>query len=125
MAEREPVPGFLVIIVTLIIALLIAAVMQPLAGRWDAVLFVIALFALLWAVSAKRGWTKHIDLPFVRSDAVSDWFLGLLSMIVALLVSWYAGNAVARMYSDLAGIFFGLFLFGIIMMAVSSMKEWK
>jgi hypothetical protein len=125
MAEREPVPGFLVIIVTLIIALLIAALMQPLAGRWDAVLFVTALFALLWAVSAKRGWTKHLDLPFVRSDVVSDWFLGLLAMVVALVVSWYAGNAVAGMYSDLMGIFAGLVLFGIIMMAVSSVKEWK
>jgi len=125
MANTERVPGFFVIIGTLIIALLVAAVMQPLAGRWDAVLFVTALFALLWAVSAKRGWTKHLDLPFVRSDAVSDWFLGLLAMVVALVISWYAGNVVSRMYSDLLGIFFGLFLFGLIMMAVSSMKEWK
>ncbi|PKL65255.1 MAG: hypothetical protein CVV32_04505 [Methanomicrobiales archaeon HGW-Methanomicrobiales-3] len=125
MAETRQAFGFFVIIATLIIALLIAAALQPLAGRWDAVLFVTALFALLWAVSSKRGWTHHIDLPFVRSDAVSDWFLGLLAMVVALAVSWYAGNAVAGMYSDLAGIFFGLVLFGIIMMAVSSVKEWE
>jgi hypothetical protein len=125
MAETRQAFGFFVIIATLIIALLIAAAMQPLAGRWDAVLFITALFALLWAVSAKRGWTHHIDLPFVRSDAVSDWFLGLLAMVVALAVSWYAGNAVAGMYSDLVGIFAGLVLFGIIMMAVSSVKEWE
>ncbi|PKG31470.1 hypothetical protein [Methanoregula sp.] len=125
MADTGRIPAFPAILITLIIALLIAAAMQPLAGRWDAVLFVTALFALLWAVSAKRGWMRHIDLPFVRSDVVSDWFLGLLSMVVALAVAWYAGNAVARMVSDLAGIFFGLLLFGIIMMVVSSVKEWK
>lgn len=125
MADTRRAFGFIVIIATLIIALLIAAAMYPLAGSWDAVLFVTALFALLWAVSSKRGWMRHIDLPFVRSDAVSDWFLGLLAMVVALAVSWYAGNAVAGMYSDLVGIFFGLVLFGIIMMAVSSLKEWE
>jgi len=125
MANPGRIPAFPAILITLIIALVIAAAMQPLAGSWDAVLFITALFALLWAVSAKRGWMRHIDLPFVRSEAVSDWFLGLLAMIVALVVSWYAGNAVAGMVSDLAGIFSGLVLFGIIMMAVSSVKEWE
>jgi hypothetical protein len=125
MADTGRIPAFPAILITLIIALLIAAAMQPLAGSWDAVLFVTALFALLWAVSAKRGWVRQVDLPFVRSVVVSDWFLGLLSMVVALAVAWYAGNAVARMVSDLAGIFFGLLLFGVFMMVVSSVKEWK
>ena len=55
MAEKEPVPGFILVTIILIVALLLAALMKSVTGRWDAVLFVIVLFFLLWAVASKRG----------------------------------------------------------------------
>jgi hypothetical protein len=125
MAAQEPVPGFLLEIISLIIALSLAALMQPILGRWDAVLFFIVLFFLLWAIATKRGWAIPHPLPFIRSTIVSDIFLGLLSMVIALAVSWFIGTALSRMFSDLLGILVGLVVFGVLMLGVSASREWE
>jgi hypothetical protein len=125
MAAKEPVPGFLLEIISLIIALLLAALMQPILGRWDAVLFFIVLFFLLWAIATKRNWAIPHPLPFVRSTVVSEIFLGLLLTVIALAVSWFIGNALSRMFSDLLGILVGLAVFGVIMMGVSTSRNWQ
>lgn len=125
MAVHEPVPGFLLEIISLIIALSLAALMQPVLGRWDAVLFFIVLFFLLWAIATKRGWSIPHPLLFIRSTRVSDIFLGLLLMAIALAVSWFIGNALSRMFSDLLGILAGLVVFGVIMMGVSVSRKWQ
>jgi len=125
MAAQEPVPGFLLEIISLIIALSLAALMQPVLGRWDAVLFFIVLFFLLWAIATKRGWSIPHPLLFIRSTAVSDIFLGLLLTVIALAVSWFIGNAISHAFSDLMGILLGLVVFGIIMMIVSASRNWQ
>jgi hypothetical protein len=125
MAAHEPVPGFLLEIISLIVALSLAALMQPVLGRWDAVLFFTVLFFLLWAIATKRGWSIPHPLLFIRSTVVSDIFLGLLLTVVALAVSWFIGNAISQAFSDLMGILVGLVVFGIIMMGVSVSKEWQ
>jgi hypothetical protein len=125
MAQKEPVPGFLLEILSLIIALSLAALMQPVLGRWDAVLFIIVLFFLLWAIATKRGWSIPHPLRFIRSTRVSDIFLGLLLTAIALAVSWFIGNYISRAYYDLLGILTGLVVFGALMLVVSSAKEWQ
>jgi hypothetical protein len=125
MAAHEPVPGFLLEIISLIIALSLAALMQPVLGRWDAVLFFIVLFFLLWAIATKRGWSIPHPLLFIRSTVVSDIFLGLLLTVIALAVSWFIGNAISHAFSDLMGILVGLVVFGIIMMGISVSREWQ
>lgn len=125
MAIREPVPGFLLVGISLIVAFLFAALVRPISGRWDAVLFVIVLFFLLWAIASKRGWSIPYPLPFIRSSVVSELLLGLLLTILALAVSWLIGMAISRMVSDIAGILAGLVIFGAIMMVVSVSRDWQ
>ncbi|MDO9325757.1 MAG: hypothetical protein Q7T80_12475 [Methanoregula sp.] len=125
MAVKEPVPGFLLVGISLIVAFLFAALVQPISGRWDAVLFVIILFFLLWAIASKRGWSIHYPLPFIRSSVVSELLLGLLLTILALVVSWLIGSTLSRMYSDMLGIPAGLVVFGVIMLVVSASRDWQ
>ena len=125
MAQKEPIPGFLLVILSLIIALLLAALLQNITGRWDAVLFFIVLFFLLWVVATKRGWSIPHPLLFIRSTVVSDIFLGLLLTVMALAVSWFIGNAISHAFSDLMGILSALVIFGVIMLAVSASKKWE
>ncbi|MCK9581323.1 MAG: hypothetical protein M0Q92_12870 [Methanoregula sp.] len=125
MAAKEPVPGFLLVILSFIIALLLAVLVQPVTGRWDAVLFAIVLFFLLWVVATKRQWAIPHPLLFIRSTVVSDIFLGLLLTVIALAASWYIGTTLSRMYSDLLGIPVGLVVFGVIMLTVSASKKWE
>lgn len=125
MAAHEPVPGFLLEIISLIVALSLAGLMQPVLGRWDAVLFFIVLFFLLWAIATKRGWSIPHPLLFIRSTVVSDIFLGLLLTVIALAVSWFIGNVLSRMFSDLLGILVGLVVFGVLMLGVSMAKVWQ
>jgi|GEM_PF-2405901 len=125
MAVQEPISGFLLEIISLIIALSLAALMQPVLGRWDAVLFFIVLFFLLWAIATKRGWAIPHPLLFIRSKKVSDIFSGLLLTVIVLALSWFVGNAVSHAFSDLMGILAGLVVFGILMLGVSVAKEWQ
>ena len=125
MAAHEPVPGFLLEIISLIIALSLAALMQPVLGRWDAVLFFIVLFFLLWTIATKRGWSIPHPLLFIRSTVVSDIFLGLLMTVIALAVSWFIGNAISHAFSDIMGVLVGLVVFGGIMMVVSASRNWQ
>ncbi|MEI7857409.1 MAG: hypothetical protein WCH85_07900 [Methanomicrobiales archaeon] len=99
--------------------------MQPISGRWDAVLFVIVLFFLLWAIASKRGWSIPHPLPFIRSSVMSELLLGLLITILALVVSWLIGSAIGRMVSDIAGILSALVIFGGITMVVSACRDWQ
>lgn len=99
--------------------------MQSITGRWDAVLFLLILFLLLWVVSMKRHWSVPASLPFVRSSVGSEVILGLLIMIMALAVSWFIGTAISRAVSDSAGILAGLLIFGGIMMVVSISRKWQ
>lgn len=125
MVLKEPVPDFLLVIISLIVALLFAAVMQSIAGRWDAVLFVIVLFFLLWTIASKRGWSIPGALPFIRSSVMSEVLLGLLITILVLAVSWFIGSAISRAVSDIAGILAGLVIFGVIMLVVSASRDWQ
>jgi len=125
MTVKEPIPGFLLVIISLILALLPAALLQNITGRWDAVLFFIILFFLLWVVATKRGWSIPHPLLFIRSTVVSDIFLGLLLTAIALAVSWFIGTTLSRMYSDILGILVGLVVFGVIMLGVSASKKWE
>jgi hypothetical protein len=125
MAANEPIPGFLLEIISLIIALLLAALMQPVLGRWDTVLFFLVLFFLLWAIATKRGWSIPHPLWFIRSTVVSEIFLGLLVTVAALAFSWFVGNALSHAYSDVFGILAGLVIFGVIMLVVSTARNWQ
>jgi hypothetical protein len=125
MALKGLLPDLLIVVSSCILAVLLAVLLQPFTGRYDAVLFVLVLVLLLWVAATKRGWPVPVSLPFVRSSVMSEILLGLVSMIVALAVSWFIGNALSRTYSDLVGIPVGLVIFGIIMLGVSSLREWQ
>jgi len=125
MDYSKPIPGLLLVILAFVVAVLLASLMQPITGKWDTVLFVIVLFFLLWAIASKKGWSIPYPLPFVRSSAMSDVLLGLLSTIVALAVSWFIGTAISRAFSDLLGALMALVIFGVIMLVVSTSRNWK
>ena len=125
MAGKGPLPDLLMVLSSFILAVLLAVLLQPVTGRWDTVLFVIVLVALLWGVATKQGWPVPVALPFVRSPVMSEVLLGLLATVIALAVSWVVGNALSRTYSDIVGIPVGLVLFGVIMLGVSSSRQWQ
>lgn len=125
MPDREPVPGFLIIDICVIIALLVFVALRNFAFGWDIVLSTIVLFLLLWVVATRRHWSIPRPLLFIRSTAVSDIILGWLATLAALAIAWFIGMTLSRMYSDLLGILGGLVVFGILMLGVSTAKEWK
>jgi hypothetical protein len=124
MAAHEPVPGFLIIDICIIIALVIFAAFRNLAAGWDFVLSAIVLF-LLWVVATRRHWSIPHPLPFIHSTAVSDIVLGWLLTLVALSAAWFIGITLSRMYSDIMGILVALGIFGAIMLGISTVKEWQ
>jgi membrane glycosyltransferase len=125
MDYSKPIPGLLLVILAFVVAVLLASLMQPITGKWDTVLFVIVLFFLLWAIASKRNWAIPFTLPFIRSSAMSDVILGLLLTLVALAVSWFVGTAISHAFSDLLGALMALVIFGVIMLVVSSARNWQ
>jgi hypothetical protein len=125
MKPDEPVPDFLVVLISLIIALLIGYLVQSIIGNWAVVLFLLILFSLLCAFARIRGWSAPFTLPLVRSPLLSELFLGLAVTISALAVSWILGTVISKVYSDMWGILAGLGIFGIIMLVSSASRNWQ
>jgi hypothetical protein len=121
----EPVPNVLVVLISLIIALLLAYLARGIIGNWAAILFLIVLFFLLDIFAGVRGWSVPFTLPLVRSSLLSELFLGLALMISALAVSWILGTLISKAFSDVWGILAGLCLFGILALIVSSARNWQ
>lgn len=121
----EPVPDFLVVLISLIIALLIGYLVQNIIGNWAAVLILIILFSLLYLFARSRGWSAPFTLPLVRSSLLSEFFLGLALIISAFAVSWILGMVISKAYSDIWGILAGLCIFGTLALIISAARNWQ
>jgi hypothetical protein len=126
MAQGATGPDSILVVISIGVAALSAMSVQHLTDRYGAaLLFLIALFFLLYASAAMRRWTAPFVVPVVRSPLLSELFLGLALMVTALAVSWYIGLAVSRAFSDGEGILAGLLIFGAVMLAISTTRNWQ
>jgi hypothetical protein len=125
MVSRAPVPDILLVLIAFALPLALVLLVRDAYGLWAAVLFFLVLFFLLWAFASMRDWTLPARLPFIRTTSVREIFLALTLTVAALAVSWFAGLAIGRAFSDMWGILAGLCLFGILMLAVSVLRDWQ
>lgn len=120
------VPDLLLVLIAVLAALLSAVSAESIIrGYGIAILFLIVLFWLLWAVARKRDWTLPFKVPVLRSSRLSEFFLGLALFISALAISWYLGLVISRSFSDTDGILAGLVIFGIIALFISMSRDWQ
>ena len=121
-----PVPDILLAVGSVVVAALCTLLVQPFAGRYGmAITFLAALFLLLYLAASRRGWRAPFSLPVARSPVLSEVFLGLFLLVVALAISWYLGLALSRAFTDEDGILIGLVIFGALMLGISSYRDWQ
>jgi hypothetical protein len=125
MAVREPVPDLLLVCVACAIPLIVGMLVRGIIGDWVAPVCLVILFFLLGAFASLRDWTMPVSLPFVRTSSLREIFLALALAVAIIAVSWFAGTAIGRAYSDLWGILSGLCIFGVLALAVSSWRNWQ
>ena len=126
MAGKGQVTDLLLVVISFIVALASAVLVKNIVGNYGiAIIFLIVLFFILYAFAAMRGWTLPFTVRFVHSSLLSEVFLGLGVITSALAVSWFLGITISRAFSDVEGIFSGLVIFGVVMLAVSSARDWQ
>ncbi|MFA4877668.1 MAG: hypothetical protein WC586_09650 [Methanoregula sp.] len=126
MAGTMSLPDLLLVLIAVLVSLLSAVLAEGvIRGYGIAILFLIILFWLLWAVARKRNWLLAFPLPSVRSRHLSEVFLGIALFVSAIALSWYLGLAVSRAFSDVVGILAGLVIFGGIALAISASRDWQ
>jgi len=126
MAGKGQVTDLLLVVICIIAAALGAFLVKNIIGNYGiAIIFLLVLFFFLYAVAAIRGWTLPFTVRFVHSPLLSEVFLALGIITSALAVSWFLGLAISRAVSDVEGLFSGLVIFGIVMLAVSSLRNWQ
>ncbi|WP_292416648.1 hypothetical protein [Methanoregula sp.] len=125
MGFKEHIPDCILILLSILIALLAGSLLQGIGGHWAAIIALIILFGLLYFDARFRGWTAPFTLRVVRSSALSELFLSLALITAGLALSWFLGVVVSRMYSEVEGILVSLCIFGILMLVVSSGRNWQ
>ena len=126
MAQKMPVTDIILAVGSIVVAALCTILVQPYAGRYGmAISFLAALFLLLYLASSFRGWRVPFPLPVARSSILSEIFLGLFLLVVALALSWYLGLAISRAFTDEDGILIGLVIFGALMLGFSAYRDWQ
>lgn len=115
----------LLVIFSLVAAFFIDSLLLGIGRHWAAIIALAVLFALLFGCAMKRGWKAPFRLPVVGSDRLRELFLALALMTVSLAIAWYLGVAISRSYSEIEGVLASLCIFGVLMLAVSSAKNWQ
>lgn len=125
MGFKDHIPDCILILLSILIALLAGSLLQGIGGHWAAIIALAVLFTLLYFDARFRGWTAPFTLRVVRSSALSELFLSLALITAGLALSWFLGVIVSRTYSEVEGVLVSLCIFGILMLAVSSGRNWQ
>ena len=125
MGFKDRIPDCILILLSILIALLAGSLLQGIGGHWAAIIALAVLFTLLYFDARFRGWTAPFTLRVVRSSALSELFLSLALITAGLALSWFLGVIVSRTYSEVEGVLVSLCIFGILMLAVSSGRNWQ
>jgi len=125
MGFKETVPDLILVLLSILLALLTASLLQGIGGHWAAVIALFILFTLLYFSARFRGWTAPFTLRVVRSSALSELFLSLALITAGLAISWFLGVVVSRTYSEVEGVLVSLCMFGVLMLVISSGRNWQ
>ena len=126
MAEKQPVPDLLLVVIAFIIALLGAVSVQGVTGTYGPVsIFLIILFLILWLAASQREWTLPFSTRFIRSRKMSEIFLGLFLFTASIVLSWSLAIVISRASSDIEGILAGLVIFGFLEMIIAGSRDWQ
>ena len=125
MGFKEHIPDCILILLSILIAILTGSLLQGIGGHWAAIIALVVLFTLLYFDARFRGWTAPFTLRVVRSSALSELFLSLALITAGLALSWFLGVVVSRTYSDVEGVLVSLCMFGVLMLVVSSGRNWQ
>jgi hypothetical protein len=125
MGLKDAVPDGILVLLSILLSLLTASLLQGIGGHWAAVISLMVLFTLLYFSARLRGWTTPFTLRVVRSSALSELFLSLALVTAGLAISWFLGVVVSRTYSEVEGVLVSLCLFGVLMLVVSSGRNWQ
>ncbi|AGB03128.1 hypothetical protein [Methanoregula formicica] len=125
MGFKEHIPDCILILLSILIALLAGSLLQGIGGHWAVIIALVVLFILLYFDARFRGWTAPFTLRVVRSSALSELFLSLTLITAGLALSWFLGVVVSRTYSEVEGVLVSLCAFGVLMLVVSSGRNWQ
>lgn len=125
MGFKEHIPDCILILLSFLIAILTGSLLQGIGGHWAAIIALAVLFTLLYFDARFRGWTAPFPLRVVRSSSLSELFLSLALITAGLAVSWFLGVVVSRTYTDVEGVLVSLCMFGVLMLFVSSGRNWQ
>jgi phosphoglycerol transferase MdoB-like AlkP superfamily enzyme len=125
MGFKEHIPDCILILLSILIALLTGSLLQGIGGHWAAIIALVVLFTLLYFDARFREWTAPFTLRVVRSSALSELFLSLALITAGLALSWFLGVVVSRTYSEVEGVLVSLCIFGVLMLVVSSGRNWQ
>jgi len=126
MAENRKIPDIFVVVIAFVIAVLCAAALRDFTGIYGpAIIFLLVLFLILWYAASQRGWTIQSRPFFIRSEKVSEIFLGLFLFTASGAIAWSLAILVSRASSDIEGILVGLVIFGFLEMIVAGSREWQ
>lgn len=125
MGFNEHIPDFFLFILSILVAILTGSLLQGIGGHWAAIIALVLLFTLLYVSARFRGWTAPFTLRVVRSSSLSELFLSLALITAGLAVSWFSGVFVSRIFSEVEGVLVSLCMFGILMLVVSSGRNWQ
>lgn len=125
MGFNERIPDFFLFILSILVAILTGSLLQGIGGHWAAIIALVVLFTLLYVSARFRGWTAPCPLRVVRSPSLSELFLSLTLITAGLAIAWFLGVVVSRTYTDVEGVLVSLCIFGILMLFVSSGRNWQ
>jgi hypothetical protein len=125
MASNDAVLNFILLLISIIIALLANSLLLGIGAHWAAIISLIILFALLYLFAKQRGWTAPFKFPVVGSSRLSELFLSLLLLTTSLALAWFLGVAISRAFTEVEGVLASLCIFGVLMLAVSSYRSWQ
>jgi hypothetical protein len=125
MAEHEQTTSQVFLAISVIVPILIAVLVYQTVGGWTGPLLLLALFCLLYALAKSGNWTSASPIRVVRSRSVSELYLGLALMTAALIISWGAGLFISRAFLEMDGILIALCIFGVLMLVISTYRDWQ
>lgn len=126
MQTKRKIPNFFIIVVALIVAVLCAVSVRAYTGYYGpAIIFLLVLFFILWYAASRREWMLPSRLLFIRSEKLSEIFLGLFLFVASGAIAWSLAIVISRACSDIEGILVGLVIFGFLEMIVAGSREWQ
>lgn len=125
MTVPKQIPDMGFVAIAFIVAILVAILIQGIAGKWTPVVFFIALFFVLYLFALLRGWSARSRFPVVGSSKLSELFLGLALIASAIAISGFLGVMIGRTYTDIDGVLSSLCIFGVLTLVISLSRNWQ